>query len=85
MEAKQRSIPGTEWNKTCLVETASRATREISWPPLMLPHSVRAQRWPGCQRDGFGGAADRTPPETRAIIFLSFQTMNVPMHSHLRW
>ena len=28
VEAKQRSIPGTEWKKTCLVETASRATRE---------------------------------------------------------
>src|ERR1700736_4380882 len=25
---KQRSIPGTEWKKTCLAETASRATRE---------------------------------------------------------
>src|SRR6478672_3847875 len=23
---KQRSIPGTEWKKTCLAETASRAT-----------------------------------------------------------
>src|SRR6201990_1810434 len=25
---KQRSIPGTEWSKTCVAETASRATRE---------------------------------------------------------
>jgi transposase len=25
---KQRSIPGTEWKKTCVAETASRATRE---------------------------------------------------------
>ena len=37
---KQRSIPGTEWKKTCLAETASRATREYL-ATLMMPHSVR--------------------------------------------
>jgi hypothetical protein len=35
---EQRSIPGTEWKKTCLAETASRAS---IWRLLMMPHSVR--------------------------------------------
>ena len=43
---KQRSIPGTEWKKTCLAETASRATREYL---ATLDDAV------------FGAASDVTP------------------------
>ena len=44
---KQRSIPGTEWKKTCLAETASRATREYLATFLMIVV--------------FGAASDVTP------------------------
>ena len=37
---KQRSIPGTEWKKTCLAETASRATSEYL-ARLMRRNTVR--------------------------------------------
>jgi hypothetical protein len=39
---KQRSVPGTEWEKACAGEAASRAMRE--WRPLMIRLLVRRAR-----------------------------------------
>ena len=60
---KQRSIPGTEWKKTCLAETASRATREYlatlddaafgaasDVTPKFVSPSDPAAQWTGAMR-----------------------------------
>ena len=60
---KQRSIPGTEWKKTCLAETASRATREYlanfndaafgaasDMTPKFVSPSDPAAQWTGAMR-----------------------------------
>src|SRR6201993_263581 len=60
---KQRSIPGTEWKKTCVAETASRATREYlatlddaafgaasDVTPKFVSPSDPAAQWTGAMR-----------------------------------
>src|SRR6185295_10823711 len=60
---KQRSIPGTEWSKTCVAETASRATREYlatlddaafgaasNVTPKFVSPSDPAAQWTGAMR-----------------------------------
>src|SRR6476620_399127 len=60
---KQRSIPGTEWKKTCAPETASRAMREYlatlddaafgaasDVPPKFVSPSDPAAQWTGAMR-----------------------------------
>lgn len=60
---KQRSIPGTEWKKTCIAETASRATREYlatlddaafgaasDVTPKFVSPSDPAAQWTGAMR-----------------------------------
>ena len=60
---KQRSIPGTEWKKTCAAETASRATREYlatlddaafgaasDVTPKFVSPSDPAAQWTGAMR-----------------------------------
>src|SRR5271163_5110641 len=60
---KQRSIPGSEWKKTCLAETASRATREYlatlddaafgaasDVTPKFVSPSDPAAQWTGAMR-----------------------------------
>src|SRR6201984_235711 len=60
---KQRSIPGPEWKKTCLAETASRATREYlatlddaafgaasDVTPKFVSPSDPATQWTGAMR-----------------------------------
>src|SRR6201987_5953550 len=84
---KQRSIPGTEWKKTCLAETASRATREYlatlddaafgaasDVTPKFVSPSDPAAQWTGAMRGpAFFAYADNYLVDVKSGIIMDVE------------